>query len=88
MSPELRAPAPLRPEGRAARASRGADPPTPGQGADRPQTSRGVHESLAAITQVLGGDDVDVDELVSAGEGMRVEFKSSLRYDVKKGEKT
>jgi serine/threonine protein kinase len=55
--------------------------------ADRPASAREVLDALVAMSSSMSADDTQIGELIAAGENSRVEFKSSLRYDVQAGEK-
>jgi serine/threonine protein kinase len=55
--------------------------------ADRPASAREVLDALVAMSSSMSADDTQIGELIAGGENSRVEFKSSLRYDVKAGEK-
>jgi serine/threonine protein kinase len=54
---------------------------------DRPQSAAEVLEALAAVAHSLSTNQTEVAELISRGESGRLEFKASLRYAYKTGEK-
>jgi predicted HTH transcriptional regulator len=55
--------------------------------ADRPGSAQEVLDALRAISSSLSADDTQIEELILGGENSRVEFKASLRYDLRSGEK-
>jgi serine/threonine protein kinase len=57
------------------------------QRSDRPADAASVMDALASIRRGLREDELDVSELIKAGESASLEFKSSLRYDLERGEK-
>ena len=50
---------------------------------DRPPSATAVAEALASIRRRLGDLSFNVAELIAAGESHTLEFKSSLRFDVR-----
>jgi serine/threonine protein kinase len=52
---------------------------------DRPESAQEVLDALLAITSALTLDETEIDELIAGGERTRVEFKSTLRYDMRAG---
>jgi serine/threonine protein kinase len=47
----------------------------------RPPDAVAVRDSLASIQKSLGDSEIDLAELIAAGESHSLEFKSSLRFD-------
>jgi serine/threonine protein kinase len=54
--------------------------------ADRPASAPEVLDALLAVSSSLAEDETQIGDLIGGGENSRIEFKASLRYDVKTGE--
>jgi serine/threonine protein kinase len=49
---------------------------------DRPASASETLDALRAISAGLASDEIHLSDMIGAGEGSRVEFKASLRYDM------